>query len=783
MTAHPTFGYKLLAATSTSEAFVLEREAGLAEQFEKRDALIAKFLRRSLDGERVATLTRDRARGYILTLLDLSEKERSWLNKHFSLEHLQSRGQWKIKDRISLEVGILSLPWALSRYGRYGVQLAAEERGPVPLDTPEALFIWSVLSPLFKMLYQPVELRTLHTGEGTREEQIKTWNRCESFLRDLGLGPGPAFQAIRYGSGWSRLRALERHKAVIAFTEELNSALHPEAGSLFRLYYSHPLIEKYYAKGEKSGIALKKRVVTNALQPVLTGCWSGSWVTFVGYLGEHLHPDEHIVTAKPEVEFTLPTLQQVEAVAAEEGLSESAVAAIAAAVFGENPIDERIASMRNFWDVFDDLHARQRPGMRSLWGLVDDGNLGPSSSDGPHQRQLFRELLGAELNATIDDLWSGQMWERFPDRILTEWTPHAKMTEAFGPVLRFWEGVALTAWFVCEGPYSRTDLRGLREYHAREIAALEDMGTPVDPALFRELTKAEGRLGPPETIWKEEASSSEPIEVSGLSLTITTQMGYGTRRDGFEFVRDIITKYRRAWAEHHLDAYINKLWEDELKKAGEDFLVLLNQRQGKAPTLKQYAKKGADATNHWLGGDISALYRILKEKCPTVVKDARRVKGPPHRAALRLYDRLVALIRENNPKETNSEYTASRLLRLGVTYIRWLEGAGAPPTYDRLKDFSYYAGRLDSDANKAWQLFETAIEEMCLTSHDSGESVENMSRCESPTHVSPVISHLISPPSHMATLPTSVRRKSTPGESGSSTEPTKVPWWRRMFGR
>lgn len=757
----------------------LEREEERAERFEVRDALVTRLLHKSLAGERIATLTRDRARGYELAMPALRREERDWLRVHFSLEHLRSQGQWKIRDRASLEAGVLSLPWALSRYGRYGPQIAAEERGPVPLDTPEALFIWSVLGPLFKILYQPVELRTLRAGEGTREEQLKTWSRCESFLSDLNLGPGPAFQVIRYGSGWSRLRAPERHEAVLAFLEELRRAMHTDAGGLFRLHYTRPLIEKYYAKAKQDGTALKKRVVTNALQPVLAGFWSGSWMAFVDYLGERLHPDEHIVTAKPEVELALPSPRHVEAVAEEEGLSPSAVAAVAAAVFGENPVEKRLTCMRRFWHAFDDLHARQNPGMRPLWGLVDDGQLGPPLSDGPYQPQLFREVLGSDLNAAIDDLWGGHMWARFPDCILTEWTPHAQMAKAFGFALKFWEGVALTAWFVCEGPYSRTDLQGLREYHAREVVALEEVGTPVDPALFRELVAAESRLGPPQEIWQNQERESVPV-ADGIAITLSVSMSGGTRREGFEFLRDIIARHRRAWADRYLDAYLQARWEPEIKGAGEEYLVLLNQRQDKPPTLKQFAKKASDATNNWLGGDIGAVYQLLKEKCPTTIEDARRVVGPPHLAAQRLYDRFVTLIRENDSGESNAEYTAYRLLRLGVTYVRWLEGAGAPPAHERLKDFSYYADRLASDADEAWRLFESAIEETCLAAYDAPQTESTALR---PAHSPASIPS--SAPSHSFTERRSTPFQSTKGPESSdpNTERTKVSWWRRFFGK
>jgi hypothetical protein len=87
------------------------------------------------------------------------------------------------------------------------------------------------------------------------------------------------------------------------------------------------------------------------------------------------------------------------------------------------------------------------------------------------------------------------MSPREPARIVTEPFPHVRLADAFGPALRFWHGCALTAWFLCEGPSSRTDMAGLKDYHRRDLAELEDLGTPVDRDTFAELVAAERRLG------------------------------------------------------------------------------------------------------------------------------------------------------------------------------------------------------------------------------------------------------------------------------------------------
>ena len=41
----------------------------------------------------------------------------------------------------------------------------------------------------------------------------------------------------------------------------------------------------------------------------------------------------------------------------------------------------------------------------------------------------------------------------------------------------------------------------------------------------------------------------------------------GSRRSGFERLRDIITKYRRSWVDLHLETYLRARWEGEIRDA------------------------------------------------------------------------------------------------------------------------------------------------------------------------------------------------------------------------
>jgi hypothetical protein len=186
------------------------------------------------------------------------------------------------------------------------------------------------------------------------------------------------------------------------------------------------------------------------------------------------------------------------------------------------------------------------------------------------------------------------------------------MAETFGPALSFWQSCALTAWFICEGPYSRTDMAGLAHHQRRELHELKEMQTPVSEQLFVELIEGETRLGPEEEITRNESTT----EV-GYGFSFTVSMSAGTRRKGFEILRDIITRHRRSWADQHLNAYLRARWESDIKAATNAFNLLLGEKGGKSPTLKQFARSAALPTNHWFQGNVSGLYRTIGEKSPT----------------------------------------------------------------------------------------------------------------------------------------------------------------------
>lgn len=293
------------------------------------------------------------------------------------------------------------------------------------------------------------------------------------------------------------------------------------------------------------------------------------------------------------------------------------------------------------------------------------------------------------------------------------------LAETMGPALKFWHGCALTAWFLCEGPYSRTNMVGLAEYYRKEIKALEELGTPVDGRLFEALIQAEERLGPPQPLTQ---NSSTVTGKHGISITFTTTSS-GMRREGFERLRDIITRYRHSWADEHLSRYLRLRWETEIREAGRAYNLLLHEA-GKAPSPKRFASEAAPAANHWFGGDLSGLYGALREKLPV---QPRRVAILPTDRVAFAFSVFQAL--EGNPsfrqerahrpgqdyqawrQESDRQAQLSELAGLSFWYVQLEEGLGRAPDlkeFGRSK-FTQLSTLMSDDVDQAWRIYTEAI--------------------------------------------------------------------------
>jgi hypothetical protein len=315
-------------------------------------------------------------------------------------------------------------------------------------------------------------------------------------------------------------------------------------------------------------------------------------------------------------------------------------------------------------------------------------------------------------------LWGSVMLPRWPERIVTEPWPHRQLAEAFGPALRFWHGCALTAWFLCEGPYSRTDMAGLAHYHSRELEALSAAGCPIAESLFRELVAAERALGPPEPITAD--SSTRDV---GRGITLSIEMHIGSRRGGFSSLRDIITSHRRAWSSDHLDAYLRTRWEGEVREAAAAHARAMADR-GKPPTPKQFARHAEAAVNHWFGGNLALLYGAIGEKAPLKTE---RIRLLPANAAAFAWNVFVALGGRTFEKqvvvsnrvegqaqavEQQRHHNLKRLAQESLRYVQLEEALERPPEMSEFGTgkFQLPSQSLDPDVSIAWTKYVEAIE-------------------------------------------------------------------------
>ena len=513
-----------------------------------------------------------------IVILELDASKQRLLDDWFSVEHQHSKGAWFLPEKASLKTGLANLPATFKSHPRFAHRITTEDWASVTLAKSSAgLMVWSILEPFFYELFLPLEIRASWSGLKTREDQLAAWETIDKFVTALGLGLDKQLRIFRYGAGWGGLSSGEQLKAKQDLLSNIAKQVTEEIGARYRAYCCRQLIANYYQKA-RDGRATRRRVLTRiADRKALVGFFGGDWLRFLEYLGEKPHPDEQLSTAIPKARFFVGATKSPAVIARERGVDVEEVERVLSTYWGRpgakersgvSPVEERVQVLSEFWNAFDELHGLQAPGMPSLWGLVEEFrsiHIGPQGPDW-YNPQLYRKLLPEALQHRIEELWGAMMLPQWPDRIVTEIAPHALMGETFGPALAFWHGCALTAWFVCEGPFSWTDIPGLSAYHARHLSALRDLATPVDEHLFEELNEAEGHLGPAVPI--ERSVSSTDL---GNGVSVSMRVGMGSRRSGFEKLRNIITGYRRDWGRRYLASYLRGRWEQDLGEPARNY--------------------------------------------------------------------------------------------------------------------------------------------------------------------------------------------------------------------
>ncbi|MEU6578304.1 TerD family protein [Streptomyces sp. NPDC046805] len=722
---------------SPEEALALETAAGQQQRFAQLDTLAARLLTAALKGRPTVSVVRGigpQAADQV-KVLGLSAQEKTWCAETFGVPEQQRRGAWYLPQKMSLKAGAVNLPQLVHERPAHALTLAADDSAGVSLvdGAADAVLLWSVLVPLFETLIEPIRVRAAGPGK-TIDDQRLLWSGIEERYRLLGIA-GDVLDAFRFGGGWHRLDRHGQQRARLHLLDALAAVDPLQLVTRHRILQLHALMAGF-AKKSKTGTALARRVLTGALQPVVSGYFAGDWLALLDYLQAPPHPDEEVITALPEPRLYVGMSAQAASMAAEAGIPEDEIHAMLAAFLGGptslSPVEERVAALREWWTAFDHAHAVQRPGMRSLWGLVDDGIMDFGPDEHGFTQQLYREVLPASVNEQVDRLWQSVTLQRHAKSIVSNPQPHQLIAETLGPALEFWHGVALTAWFVCEGPYSRAPLSGLADYYSRPLTALRDADCPVSPDLFKELRTAERHLGPEETIVRDRREL--PVDTAAGSFSLTMSYSSGSRREGFERVRDIVTRHRRAWAEEYLDAYLEQRWRTALQDVARSHHRHVAAK-GRPPTLIQFAQFTATAANQWTGGDLGGLYTAIGEPAPAQQeRPARLLPGDGYDFARRVYTALGGTavendLRTNQPDEAQRQWQLSRLAVESLRYVQLHEALGQPPTFKQFGS-ARLALAWPGGESEGWSVFKHTLSALTDTSPPASEPAAGTAKAD-----------------------------------------------------
>jgi hypothetical protein len=704
-----------LAVASPDQFLQLEWEHGLAHDgLAKIDHIATNLIAAALSGRSLVNIARTKRGNKNSDVLTLSipATERPFIDQTFGLSKQQARGAWFLPEEVSLKASTVNLPAYVRHLPWHAMTLAGEDVARTRLgSTSDALLTWALLIPLFNTLLAPITERAVGSTKSA-EDQKERWAEILDTYHHLGIRAASEIERFAYRGGWSEL---DRTGQVQARTELLDTLACHDLGQIasrFRALQLQRLVAATVKKSSR-GTPLARQVLTKALQPILAAYFAGDWLEYLNYLELRPNTNEEIITALPTPKLYVGGSSKAATIAAEQDIDLDDVNAMLAAFMGQNtsvsPVEQRVDALTRWWSEFGVIHARQTSAMRPLWGLVQDGPYHLSREPRVPDHQLYQSLLSSQLIVDVDRLWDGVTLMRWPNAIVSEPYPHKLMAETLGTAVTTWHGIALTAWYVCEGPYSRTTLSGLPDYHAKHLAELAAAGTPIDIGLFTELQHAENRLGPPEYL---ETHTQEVEAAAGATISIEFSSG-GQRRDGFEILRDIITRHRTMWTEQYLQDYLRQRWNHELTHVARE-LHKFHAAKGKAPTFRQFARFAATAANHWFNGDLASLYTAIGEKAPATPRRVDMLPIGAHEFVRSVYMELAGKpyteeLRIDSAVTTRSLEQVTRLAEASVYYIQVAEALGRPP---EPKEFGINRYEWDwaGSPTLGWPRYQQAIE-------------------------------------------------------------------------
>ncbi|WP_125592379.1 stress protein [Amycolatopsis balhimycina] len=699
---------------STPEQFLLlEGENSHAGgQFAELDRLAASFIETALSGRTLISISQGTrgTKNSDRIALATAVSDRGFVDRTFALADQRARGAWFLPDTLSLKATSVNLAAHIRQHPWHAMTLAHEDVARTRLsESSDALVTWSLLIPLFDALLAPINERA-HGSTKTGDEQKERWAEIFNSYRRLGIDIGPAISTFAYQCNWSNLDRSGQVHARLSLLDAISRHDPLQLASRFRADRMRLLIEATMKKARR-GTPLARQVLVKSLQPVLAAYFGGDWLVFLDYLQLKPNPNEEVIAALPSPKLYVKG-SKAASVAAERGIPADDVNAMLAAFMGEatpvSPVEQRVAALSHWWAEFDAIHARQTISMGPLWGLVEDGPYFIGEGQHLPRQQLYNQLLPPNLVTEVNRLWDGVILPRWPQTVVSEPYPHKLMAESLGPAVTVWHGIALTAWYVCEGPYSRTNLSSLREYHAPQLAALTEANTPIHPTLFDELQRAELRLGPPQDL----ETHIHEIETAGGRMGVRVSGG-GQRREGFDILRDIISHHRVGWTRRYFQEYLDHRWNHELSGVARELHRFIAAK-GKPPTFRQFARFAATAANRWFNGDLAKLYTALGEKAPETTRRIDLLPVGAHEFVNAVYKQLGGRphdeqLRITDPDAADRFHQLARLAAASVYYVQVSEALGRAPTPIEFRA-NRYEWNWSEGLENGWPIYRQTIE-------------------------------------------------------------------------
>lgn len=316
--------------------------------------------------------------------------------------------------------------------------------------------------------------------------------------------------------------------------------------------------------------------------------------------------------------------------------------------------------------------------------------------------------------------------------------------------------------------------------------------------MFAELIAAEARLVEPQPLYNE----TREMEIEP-GLVIETSIGHGSCREGFENLRNIITRHRGAWAEKHLQRYLRQRAENDVREAVRLFYVKSAKRGERPPTPKQFVRTAAIPTDRWFGGDVAALYRAFGERSPVSPVRVRIVPEDVENFVARVYAALGGVevasspesfdqaSREKHSREISNNHNKAELANKALEYMRLEETFGRPPTLKEFGrgSFEHRAAEADlgAEAEVAWARFERIVRDALAGTqdapHDDGEQERDANRMQYGWRPHEAKESPARQPADKESEAEGPRRTFDTATQRQSEGRRETSWWRRLFGR